>query len=401
MASITLKAGRERPLLHRHPWVFSGAIGAVSGSPRDGEVVEVLGANGEWLARGFWSGSSQIRVRAASWDVDQPLDDAWLHGAIARALRGRAGLAPEDAAACRLVFSEADGLPGLIVDRYGPFLVVQLLTRAMAARAETVVAVLVALLQPRGIYERSDAEVREKEGLPAHEGGLWGELPPARLALRPLLLPGTNGERPALLADLRSGQKTGFYLDQAVNRARVGAYCQGAAVLDCFAYSGAFSVYAARAGAASLTLIDASAAALDLARANLALSAGAPPAELVSGDVFRLLRQYRAAGRQFDLIILDPPRFAQSQAQVERAARGYKDINLLAFQLLRPGGILASFSCSGLVSAELFQKIVFAAALDARRDAQIIERLSQAPDHPVLLTFPESDYLKGLICRVW
>ncbi len=401
MASITLKAGRERPLLQRHPWVFSGAIGAVSGSPRDGEVVEVLGANGEWLARGFWSGSSQIRVRVASWEVDQPLDDAWLRDAIARALRGRAGLAPDEDGACRLVFSEADGIPGLIVDRYGPFLVVQLLTRAMAARAETVVAILVDLLRPRGIYERSDAEVREKEGLPAHEGGLWGELPPDRLALRPLLLPGTSNERPALLADLRSGQKTGFYLDQAVNRARVGAYCQGAAVLDCFAYSGAFSVYAARAGATTLTLIDASASALDLARANLELSAGGAPAELVSGDVFRVLRQYRAEGRQFDLIILDPPRFAQSQAQVERAARGYKDINLLAFQLLRPGGILASFSCSGLVSAELFQKIVFAAALDARRDAQIIERLSQAPDHPVLLTFPESDYLKGLICRVW
>lgn len=401
MARITLKAGRERPLLQRHPWVFSGAIGDVSGSPRDGEVVEVLGANGEWLARGFWSGSSQIRVRVASWDVDQPLDDAWLHRAIAHALRGRAGLAPADDGACRLVFSEADSIPGLIVDRYGPFLVIQLLTRAMATRAETVVAILVELLQPRGIYERSDAEVREKEGLPAHEGSLWGELPPARLALRPLRLPGTGDEHPALLADLRSGQKTGFYLDQAVNRARVGAYCQGATVLDCFAYSGAFSVYAARAGAATLTLIDASASALDLARANLALSGSEAPAELVSGDVFRVLRQYRAEGRQFDVIILDPPRFAQSQAQVERAARGYKDINLLAFQLMRPGGILASFSCSGLVSAELFQKIVFAAALDARRDAQIIERLSQAPDHPVLLTFPESDYLKGLVCRVW
>jgi 23S rRNA (cytosine1962-C5)-methyltransferase len=402
MASITLKPGRERPLQQRHPWVFSGAIGSVRGAPGDGDSVDVFGPHGDWLARGLFSGASQIRLRAATWDPEQPLDDAWLRAAIARAVAGRSALLQQgDDVACRLVFSESDGLPGLIVDRYGPFLVVQLLTQGMAVRAQAVAAALADLLAPRGIYERSDAEVREKEGLPAREGVLWGEAPPERLELRPIGMPGVPGEQPRLIVDLGSGQKTGFYLDQAANRARVAAYAAGGEALDCFAYSGGFSVYAARAGASSLTLIDASAGALELARANLELSAPGTAAELVEGDVFRVLRQYRAEGRRFDLVVLDPPKFAHSQAQVERAARGYKDINLLGMQLLRPGGVLATFSCSGLVSADLFQKIVFGAAVDARRDAQIVERLSQSPDHPVLLTFPESDYLKGLICRVW
>lgn len=401
MAQIVLKSGRERPIQQRHPWVFSGAIETIRGNPADGAVVDVLGPDGAWLARGFWSSQSQIRLRVATWEATQPLDEHWLRQAIARAVRGRASLMSDDETACRLVFSEADGLPGLIVDRYGPYLVIQLLTQAMAARDGAVIATLVALLQPRGIYERSDPEIREKEGLPAHEGQRRGEAPPKHLTLRPITLPGMGGERPALLADLRSGQKTGFYLDQAINRARVGAYCQGAEVLDGFAYTGGFSVYAARAGATALTLIDSSGPALALARANLDLNGLATPAELIEGDVFRILRQFRAAGRHFDVIILDPPKFAHSQAQVERAARGYKDINLLALQLLRPGGLLATFSCSGLVSADLFQKIVFGAALDARRDAQIVERFTQAPDHPVLLSFPESEYLKGLLCRVW
>lgn len=401
MATITLRPGRERPLRQRHPWVFSGAIGAVRGSPGPGEAVEIYSADGEWLARGFYSDTSQIRARVATWDPDQPLDGAWLRAAIGRAVAGRAGLADAPNQSCRLVFSEADGLPGLIVDRYGPFLAVQLLTQAMAARAELVVDALAELLAPQGIYERSDAEVREKEGLPPREGVLWGAAPPERLELRPLAPPGLAAAPPPILVDLRSGQKTGHYLDQAANRARVAAYCRGAELLDCFAYSGGFSAYAARAGAKALTLIDSSAGALELAQASLALAAPGVRAELVEGDVFRVLRQYRAEGRSFDVVVLDPPKFAHSQGQVERAARGYKDINLLAMQLIRPGGILATFSCSGLVSPDLFQKIVFGAAVDARRDAQIVERLGQGPDHPVLLTFPESEYLKGLICRIW
>jgi 23S rRNA (cytosine1962-C5)-methyltransferase len=401
MASVTLKSGRERPLQQRHPWVFSGAVGTTRGAPGDGDPVEVFGPGGEWLARGFYSGASQIRVRVATWNAEQPLDAAWLRAALARAIAARVALSPAQQSAYRLVFSESDSLPGLIVDRYGSFLVVQLLTQAMAVRAEQVADALDELLQPSGIYERSDADVREKEGLPPREGVLRGAPPPDDLRAHPLPLPGSADPQPPLRVDLRGGQKTGFYLDQAGNRARVAAYARGAALLDCFAYSGGFSVYAARAGAASLTLIDSSADALALARVNLQHNASDLEPELVEGDVFRVLRQYRAENRQFDLIVLDPPKFAHSQAQVERAARGYKDINLLAMQLLRSGGVLASFSCSGLVSADLFQKIVFGAAVDARRDVQIIERLTQSPDHPVLLTFPESDYLKGLICRVW
>lgn len=401
MASITLRPGRERPVLQRHPWVFSGAIASVRGGPTSGTVVDVLAPSGDWLARGLYSSNSQIRVRLCSWDSQQSLDTSWLRATIERALRGRAGLITADDSACRLVFSEADGLPGLIVDRYGPFLVIQLLTQGMTARRDDVVRILAELVAPRGIYERSDADVLEKEGLLPTEGLLWGEELPEQIQLRPITLRGVSADSPLLLADLRAGQKTGFYLDQAINRARVAAYCSGANVLDCFCYTGGFSVYAGRAGAASLTLADASSAALDLARANLALNNIGTPAEFAEGDVFQLLRAYRAAGRRFDLIVLDPPKFAHSQPQVERAARGYKDINLLAMQLLNPGGVLATFSCSGLVSPDLFQKIVFGAAVDARRDVQIIERLGQSPDHPILLSFPESEYLKGLLCRVW
>jgi 23S rRNA (cytosine1962-C5)-methyltransferase len=361
--------------------------------------VDVFAAAGEWLARGFWSGSSQIRVRLASWDVDQPLDDIWLRTMLARAIAGRAAFYTPGANACRLVFAESDGLPGLIVDAYGPYLVVQLLTQGMASRREAVVAALADLLQPAGIYERSDAEVLEKEGLPPSEGVRWGEPPPEQLYLTAALP--ADRPRPTMRADLRHGQKTGFYLDQALNRVRVAAYCRNAELLDGFCYSGGFTMAAAQAGVASITAIDSSRPALDLLRANLALQETAPPVELVEGDLFQILRTYRQAERRFDVIVLDPPKFAHNQAQVDRAARGYKDINLHAFQLLRPGGILATFSCSGLISTDLFQKIIFGAAVDARRDAQIVERLGHAPDHPVLLSFPEGEYLKGLVCRVW
>ncbi|NTW96965.1 MAG: methyltransferase [Oscillochloris sp.] len=401
MATITLRPGRERPVIQRHPWVFSGAIAAAHGELVDGEPVDVLAPSGDWLARGLWSGRSQIRLRLCTWDPNQHLDEGWLRGRVARAVSGRVGLADGADGACRLVFSESDGLPGLIVDRYGDYLTLQILTQGMDARRDEVVRALADLLSPRGIYERSDPDMREKEGLPPAEGLLWGEEPPAQLTLCPAVPPGSSALPPRFLADLRTGQKTGSYLDQALNRARVAAYCRGANLLDCFAYSGGFSTYAARAGAASLTLIDTSPAALDLARQNLALNQIVTPADYVEGNVFKVLRAYRAEGRRFDVIVLDPPKFANSQGQVDHAARGYKDINWVAMQLLNPGGFLATFSCSGLISPDLFQKIVFGASVDAGRDVQIIERLGQSPDHPILLTFPESEYLKGFVCRVW
>ncbi len=397
MATVMLRPGRERPVIQRHPWVFSGAIGRVSGTPRDGEAVDITTADGEWLARGTWSSQSQIRARLFTWNPDQQLDADLIRAQIERAIAGRSQYAAGPNTAYRMVYSESDELPGLVVDRYDDYLVVQLTTQGIVARADAVVGALVDLVAPKGIYERSDAEVREKEGLPPAEGLLWGEQPPEQLLVQSAGLPGA----PRLLADLRDGQKTGFYLDQARNRAIVAGYSAGRELLDCFCYTGGFSVYAAQAGATAITAVDSSGPALALLRENMALNGLNTPLEVVEADVFQLLRRYRTEGRQFDLVVLDPPKFAYSQAQVDRAARGYKDINLLAMQILRPGGVLVTFSCSGLISADLFQKIVFGAAIDARRSAQIVERLTQSPDHPVLLTFPESDYLKGLVCRVW
>lgn len=396
MATVTLHPGKERPVVHHHPWVFSGAIARIQGPfPERGEVVDVQAASGEWLARGCWSDGSQIRIRLFTWNPNEPVDDALIRRRIERAIDGRRrlGMLTEDGA-CRLVYAESDGIPGLIVDHYAGFLAVQLLTQAMAQRSAAITRILAETLAPRGIYERSDAEVRDREGLPPASGALWGATPPERVRVR---LPGNLW----LPVDLCSGQKTGAYLDQAFNRLRVAAYCAGAEMLDCFCYTGGFTIAAARAGARRATAVDTSETALNMLRDGLTLNAITVPVETVAADVFQLLRRYFEEQRRFDVIVLDPPKFAHSQAQVERATRGYKDINLLAIQLLRPGGILATFSCSGLVSSDLFQKVVFGAALDARREVQIIERLAQSPDHPVLLTFPEGEYLKGLICRVW
>jgi 23S rRNA (cytosine1962-C5)-methyltransferase len=393
MATVVLNAGKERAARQHHPWIFSGAVARVQGYVGRGDAVDVADASGEWLARGTWSSGSQIRARLFTWQPDEPLDIDLIRARIERAIAARTLLGyGQEGSAYRAIYAESDGLPGLVVDRYGEFLVVQLLTQGMAARAEPIVALLAELLRPRGIYERSDAEVREKEDLPPSEGLLWGEEPPDTVVVQ------VGAERFAV--DLGAGQKTGAYLDQALNRERVAAYCAGREVLDCFCYSGGFTLAAGRAGAQHVTAVDGSAAALEQLQANAALNNLAMPIEPVVGDVFKQLRQYRHEGRQFDVVVLDPPKFAHSQSQLERATRGYKDINLIAMQILRPGGLLATFSCSGLVSADLFQKVAFGAALDARRDVQIVERLTQAPDHPVLLTFPEGEYLNGLICRV-
>lgn len=411
-ATLVLRPGRERPVQQRHPWVFSGAIARIDGSPDAGDSIDIQATSGEWLARGTWSGSSQIRARLFTWEHTEQIDSTLLRQRIERAISGRRA-APQpfsaESAACRLVYAESDGLPGLIVDRYGAYLVIQLLTQGMAARAEQVIALLAELLAPQGIYERSDADVRQYEGLPPAEGPCHGQPPPESIicAMQPLAGPAHSAAEPQTASaprfkvDLRAGQKTGFYLDQAHNRLRVAAYCAGKHVLDAFCYTGGFSVYAALAGARQITAIDSSAPALALCGEHMQLNTLTTEFEPVEGDVFRVLRQYRNEGRRFDVVILDPPKFAHNQGQLERATRGYKDINLLAMHLLQPGGILATFSCSGLVAAQLFQKVVFGAAIDAQRDVQIVERLTQAPDHPILLSFPEGDYLKGLICRVW
>jgi 23S rRNA (cytosine1962-C5)-methyltransferase len=396
---VTLRPGRDKPVRQRHPWVFSGAIAGVAGDPAPGALVDVTAADGSWLGRGTLNPASQIVVRLLSWDESEVIDTPFWRRRLARAISARGDTGPETAV--RLVNAESDGLPGLVVDRYGPWLVAQALTLGIAARLPALAALL-AELAPAGllgIYERSDVDVRSREGLPPATGPLWGAEPPERLTIAERG-PGSTTLR--CLADLRRGHKTGLYLDQAANRRAVGAACAGRSVLNLFSYTGGFGLHAWAGGARSVMHVDTSAAALVVARENTALNGFAVADEdFVTGDGWSVLRRLRAAGRRFEAIVLDPPKLAHKQGDVDRAARAYKDANLVALQLLAPGGVLATFSCSGLVSADLFQKIVFGAAVDAGRDVQILAHLGQAPDHPVLLTFPEGTYLKGLLCRAW
>ena len=396
MVQVRLKPGREKPVRLHHPWIFSGAIQQVDDKAADGDVIDVVSAAGDWVARGYLNRRSQIRVRLLSWDAGTQIDREFWKRRLERAILARSALAADPATtAYRLVHAESDQLPGLIVDRYGDWLVTQWLTLGIERHRATILQLLAELVRPRGIYERSDASVRRQEGLELRSGLLAGEMPPSPLDIQ---------EHGALFAvDIMAGQKTGFYLDQRRNRHRLASHCAGLEVLNAFAYTGAFAVYALRAGARHVTNVDSSFQALELAEHNLALNGfdADVQSEQIAGDVFDFLRDSRDTDRRFDLVILDPPKFAQAKRHVQAATRGYKDINLLAMQLLRPGGILATFSCSGLVSSDLFQKVVFGASLDAGREVQIMEQLGQPSDHPVLLSFPEGAYLKGLLCRVW
>ncbi len=393
MSSLRLKPGRERSLLRRHPWVFANAIEPPRHTPGHGETVDILTASGEWLARGAYSPGSQIALRVWTFDPAEHIGTEFFRARLNRAREARPAPADPATSAQRLVNAESDGLPGVIVDRYADHLVCQFSAAGAERHKDEIVAALTALVPARGIYERSDLEVRAKEGLTPRVGVLRGEAPPERLCIAE---PGGR-----FLVDPYRGHKTGFYLDQARNRSRLRAYCSGTEVLDTFAYTGACGISALTAGATRVSAVESSNDALALLRENLAANAIDPARfDPIAGDAFEVLRQLRDTGRRFDLIVLDPPKFAGARAQIPRAARGYKDINLLAFKLLRPGGTLFTFSCSGLLAPALFQKIVADAALDAGREAQILEYLTQAPDHPVALSFPEGGYLKGLVCRV-
>jgi 23S rRNA (cytosine1962-C5)-methyltransferase len=296
-------------------------------------------------------------------------------------------------AACRLVFAESDGLPGLVVDRYGAFIVCQFLAAAAERWRAEIADLLIELCAPRGIFERSEASARRKEGLASQRGVLRGEAPPAEIDVR---MGATRW-----LIDVANGQKTGAYLDQQRNRARVAELAAGAEVLDAFAYTGGFAITALAAGASAATLVESSAAALRTAEREAAANGVAERCRFVAASVFDELRTQRDEGRRYDVVVLDPPKFVHSAEQVSAGSRGYKDVNMLGLQLVRAGGLLATFSCSGHVDAALFQKIVAGAVLDAGRDAQILERLCQPADHPVASEFPEADYLKGLILRVY
>ena len=389
---IILKHGRDKNVRAHHPWVFSGAVDKVKGKPRLGETVEVRAANGDLLGLGAWSPESQIQVRLWSM-TEASIDRAFFVKQVQQALAYRQQLGiPQRNSGYRLLNAESDGLPGVVVDVLGDWLVMQALTAGAEYWKHTLADVLLELLPAKGVYERSDVDVRKKEGLESVTGILKGQEPPAFIDI--------VEEGRHYRVDVLNGHKTGFYLDQRDNRSLLQAYAADKTVLNCFSYTGGFAVAALQGGAAKAINIDASQPALDIVAQNAKLNSFQPDKmENICGDVFKLLREYRNEGRQFDIVVLDPPKFAENRNQLEKAARGYKDINLLGFKLLKPGGLLFTFSCSGLMESNLFQKIVADAAVDASCDARILRKLDQATDHPTRLAFPEGYYLKGLICQ--
>jgi 23S rRNA (cytosine1962-C5)-methyltransferase len=348
------------------------------------------------VARAGYSPHSQIVARIWTWDPAQAIDPAFFQSALQQAVLLRAPLEVYTDG-YRLVNAENDGLPGIVVDRYGAFFVVQFLSAAADRWRSDLARLLSQMEGIQGVYERSDADVREKEGLPTVNSLLSGEEPPVRITFR-------EGKW-KFLVDVRQGHKTGFYLDQRDSRKAlyelVAANACGGEILNVFSYTGAFAVAAYSAGAGRVWNVDSSQSALAVAQEQLSLL-GFPSGQesFIAGNAFEVLRKFRDEKRQFDVVILDPPKFAASQRDLRKASRAYKDINWLAMRIMRPGGHLMTFSCSGLIGEDLFQKIVFSASLDAGRDAQIIHRCHQPLDHPVRLTFPEGRYLNGLICRV-
>ena len=386
--ALILKPGREKSLQRRHPWVFSGAVARVDGEPADGETVRVISAEGGFLGHAGYSSKSQLRARIWTFREGESIDAEFFARRLDAALDYRRRLHLESDGQ-RLVHGEDDGLPGVVLDRYAGLLVLQITSAAAEAWRDTLIDLIGARFPDSPIYERSDAEVRTLEGLAPRVGPIKGEGPWQTVIEE-------HGLK--FKVDVEHGHKTGFYLDQRANRLLATRHAHNAEVLNCFCYTGAFSIYALAAGARRVLSIDSSAEALDTARENLALNGlEDSDCEWRQADVFAELRKLRDQGRSFDLIVLDPPKFAPTPASVEKASCAYKDINLWAMKLLRPGGWLATFTCSGGVSAELFQKIVFGAALDAHTDMKIAQRFTQAADHPISLTHPEGDYLKGLL----
>ncbi len=390
---VILKAKRALPFFARHPWVFAGAIDRVEGQPADGDEVDLVSHGGNFVARGLFNSRSKIRVRLYCWDEGVPLDRDFFRDRLERAVRLRHDVlklnGPE--AGYRVVFSESDFLSGLVVDRYADWLAVQFTALGLASRRQMLAELLRELLAPRGIYLRTEKGIGKLEGVELHDGPLWGEPPPADLTMT------ENGLR--LFVNLAEGQKTGYYLDQRDNRAAVARLCPGRRVLDAFCYSGGFGLAAARAGAAEVLGIDASPAALDLARRNAAANA-LTNITFDGGDVFRYLADLATAGRLFDVIILDPPKFARNRAAVPEALRGYRRLHQLALRLLDRDGVLVSCCCTGLITLQDLEDLIAQVAVEAKRDLQILERRGPAPDHPVAISCRESGYLKCLISRL-
>lgn len=394
MVEIKLKKGKEKAVYQHHPWVFSGALDKVKGKPQNGDIVRVVDANDEFLAYGYYNGQSRVAIRLIEWNEEITIDADWYGQRIKTAIDGRSHLLKDkNTTASRLIFSEADFLPGLIVDRYGDFLSVQILSSGIEKAKNIVINALVKLLQPKGIFDRSDATARSHEGITAENGLLWGENPPEFIEVK------ENDIKYHI--NIAEGQKSGFYCDQRDNRKILASYTKDKTVLDCFSYSGGFSLNALAQGAAEVTSVDSSALAIETLKQNIILNGfDAGKHTAIQSDVNKQLRQFNDEGKKFDVIVLDPPKYAPSRSALDRAARAYKDLNRRGLMLLESGGLLATFSCSGAVDIETFKQIIAWAALDAGKEVQIIYQFCQPEDHPVRLSFPEGEYLKGLLVRV-
>jgi 23S rRNA (cytosine1962-C5)-methyltransferase len=392
-ARVILQPRRARPFYGRHPWVYPGAIARVEGNPTDGEEVDLVSSAGHFVARGLYNSRSKIRVRLYGWSADVALDRAFFRDRLGAAIHLRSQILGLDAPrrACRLVFSEADGLSGLTVDRYDRWLAVQFTSLGLGQRRELFAELLRDLVQPEGIYLRTERGIGRLEGLEIQDGPLWGQVPAGPVPI--------DEDGLTFLIHLAEGQKTGFYLDQRENRRAVARLATGRRVLDAFCYTGGFGLHAARAGATSVLGVDSSEPALELARAN-AQQNGLTNVAFVRDDVFTHLDTLVAAGERFDLVVLDPPKFARTQDAVEEALRGYRRLQTLALRLLQPNGLLVTCCCSGLISADMLCDLLAQVAVEERRIVQILEQRGQAPDHPVAVTCRESNYLKCLISRV-
>ena len=394
-AKIILHETREKSLKRRHPWIFSKAIREVVNPPENGADIDIYAADGSFLARASYSPNSQIRARVWSFNAEEKIDQQFFERKIREAAEARTLMLEETGmSACRLVDAESDGLPGLIIDRYNNFLVLEVLSAGAEYHLKDITSALRNIYPDDNIYERSDVEVRTKEGLVSRKGVIYGEEPPEELAIK------ENGGM-QILVNIKEGHKTGYYLDQRDNRAALSKYCKGKSVLNCFSYTGGFSLYALRGRAKSVANVDVSQKALDIAKKNIVLNHLDPGrVKFIREDVFAFLRKEKKAGHTYDVIVLDPPKFAESKSQLDKACRGYKDINMIAASIINPGGYLMTYSCSGHMTPDLFQKVVADALLDAGRDGQIVEFLTQASDHPVALPYPEALYLKGLVVRI-
>ena len=394
MSKVYLHPTREKSLLRNHTWVFSKEVERTEGRCRRGDIVDVYSADNQWLGRGAFSPDSQIRVRIWTFDEKQSIDNAFFTQRIQTAMTARQHVINQaNTNAYRVIAAESDGLPGVTIDKYDDVLVLQLLSAGAEKHRDKILWSLNKCFPEHRIYDRSDVDVRKKEGLEPIKGPVQGEV----------LAPITIRENDvSIIVDIENGHKTGFYLDQRDNRYISAQYMEGADVLNCFCYTGTFATYALKYGAKHVTNVDVSQPALDIAKAHIELNhLPMAQATFIKQDVFELLREYAQSDKMFDHIVLDPPKFVDSKSSLNRAARGYKDINLYAMKSIRSGGYLSTFSCSGLMSSDLFQKIVSDAALDAGREVRIIKRYSQASDHPVATNFPEGYYLKGLLCQVF